>query len=657
MGVEYLYGVPRLFFIRESCPMTNSHHAFKKILLITSLFFCSFSQSIYAGDNPSTAIDSPELITNPEYDGGTLYLENCAGCHEGQIKKAPHFSLVQQMTPNAIFTAQESGLMKDQASALNSDEHQAIAEYITGIAMSDAPSLSDAKMCEAGSSSFDFNATPDVISWGVTPKNHRYQSTDVTGIKASDIPNLTLKWAFRYPGAIKARSQPLIAGGMLFVGSHAGIVYALDKDTGCMHWTFQAKGEVRNAIVSDQWTSGDTTANPRLYFGDILGNIYAIEALTGKLVWSDRPDPHPSATITAALTPFEDKLFVPISSLEVTAAANPEYACCTFRGNLVSYQSATGKKNWQSYTITKEPYVSGQNSIGTDYIAPSGAPIWNTPSIDVKRRRLYAGTGENYSSPADGSSDAIIAFDLDSGKVLWKQQTTAGDAWNIGCEVPEEINCPPEDGPDYDFAAATIIAVDKNGKDIILSGQKSGEVFAMDPDNNGEIIWQNKVGRGGIQGGIHFGMALDGQQLYVPISDFFGGDRWPGTPYPGMFALDITTGKALWYTETKDICDGLDNCFPGFSAAATAIEGGVIAGAMDGHLRAYDRESGKLIWDYDSLKSYDTIDGKTAKGGSFGGGQGPIFKDGMMYVNSGYGVYTHMGGNVLLAFELKKSAK
>lgn len=623
----------------------------------SSILVLVFSFFLIGCENKSSTEPAPQDEGTQAPDGSALYAENCSGCHEGQVAKAPHFTLIQQMTANALLAAQEDGLMREQASGMTTAERVAVAEHITGTQIGEAPLLSEALTCEAGSSPFDYAAIPDVTGWGMTPDNHRYQPTSVTGMTAADIPNLELKWAFRYPNALKARSQPLIAGGALFVGSHAGIVYALDKDTGCTRWTFQAKGEVRNGIISDTWQSGDSDANPHLYFGDILGNIYAIEAVTGKLSWIDRPDNHASATITAAMALFEDTLFVSVSSLEVVPAANPSYECCTFRGSVVSYQAGSGEKNWTSYTITQEQSVSGQNSVGTNTIAPSGAPVWNTASIDAKRRRIYVGTGENYSSPADGSSDAIFAINMDDGSVAWKQQTTKGDAWNIGCEVPLEINCPVEDGPDYDYAAATIIATDANGKEIILAGQKSGVVYAMDPDNNGAIIWSTKVGRGGVQGGVHFGMAVDGDLLYVPISDLYGGDRWPGRPYPGMFALDITTGEKLWYTETEDICDGLQYCSPGFSAAPTAIEGGVIAGGMDGHLRAYERDTGKLIWDFDTLRSFDTIDGKTAQGGSFGGGQGPIFKDGMMYVNSGYGVYEHIAGNVLLAFELKKSGE
>jgi polyvinyl alcohol dehydrogenase (cytochrome) len=278
--------------------------------------------------------------------------------------------------------------------------------------------------------------------------------------------------------------------------------------------------------------------------------------------------------------------------------------------------------------------------------------VWGVPVIDEKRRRIYLGTGENYSSPADDTSDAIMAFDLDSGELIWKQQMTANDAWNMGCEVENQANCPEEDGPDYDFGAATILAVNKAGDDILLAGQKSGEVFGFNPEN-GELLWRNKLGRGGIQGGIHFGMAVEGEVVYVPISDFVGGDRWPGVARPGMYALDINTGELIWSTPAEDVCAGREFCQPGISAAATAIDGVVLAGGMDGHMRAYDSSSGKVIWDFDAIQEYATLSGRRGFGGSFGGATGPVFKDGMMYLNSGYGIYFHMPGNVLLAFSVE----
>ncbi len=453
--------------------------------------------------------------------------------------------------------------------------------------------------------------------------------------------------------ALRARSQPAIAGNTLFVGSQNGTVYALDKHTGCIRWSFTTVAEVRTGIVVDP-REAVHKGQPLIYFGDLVGNVYAVNAATGELAWRDRPDDHPSLTLTAAPALHDGVLYVPLSSLEVTEAADPNYACCTFRGGVAAYDAATGEKLWTGYTIDTPPEVVGKNAVGTDRIAPSGAPVWNTPAIDTKRGVLYVGTGENYSSPANDTSDAIIALSLKDGSIVWHQQMTPGDAWNMGCETPERINCPPEDGPDYDFGAATILAQTGDGRELIVAGQKSGHVHALDPDKGGEVVWQRKLGRGGIQGGVHFGMAVDGDTVYAPMSDFDGGPRWPGTPRPGMFALDLATGETLWYAEAKDQCDGREFCQPGISAAASSLPGGVIAGAMDGMLRIYDKKTGDVVWEYDSTITYDTLDGGESHGGSFGGATGPVLSGDMLFVNSGYGIYVHMPGNVLLAFGPKR---
>lgn len=590
-----------------------------------------------------------EVAAPAEPDGAALYQQHCASCHEGGVAKAPQLSLLQIMPPTSILRAMQGGVMQTQAAAMTDAQQRRLAEHISGHSLSEATMTSAAPECSAERSAFDFSARPDTAGWGVNLGNHRFYDRDLAGLAATDINQLELKWAFAFPGALRARSQPAIAGGALFIGSQDGTVYALDKDTGCIRWRFSTVAEVRNGIVVADWEP-DTKTPPLLYFGDLVGNVYALNATTGELAWRDRPDDHPSLTLTASPALHDGRLYVPLSSLEVTAAADPGYACCTFRGGVAVYDARSGEKLLTSYTIAEPPAVVGKNTAGTDRIAPSGSPVWNTPALDVERGVMYVGTGENYSSPANDTSDAIIALSLKDGSIVWSQQMTAGDAWNMGCETEERINCPPEDGPDYDFGAATVLATTSEGRDLVLAGQKSGDVYALDPDRGGAIVWQKKLGRGGIQGGVHFGMALEGDVLYVPISDFDGGPRWPGEPLPGMYAVDIRSGKVLWYTRAEDTCEGREFCQPGLSAAASAIEGGVIAGAMDGVLRVYDKATGEVLWSYDSVREFTTTDSGTAQGGSFGGAAGPVFSDGMMFVNSGYGIYFHMPGNVFLAF-------
>jgi len=585
-------------------------------------------------------------------EGKRLYDQHCATCHGGTVAKAPPLSLLQIMAPGSILRAMNGGVMQQQAAPLTEVERRQLAEWLAGRSIDAVIAERPAPACEGGAATFDVGQPPDQEGWGMTRDNRRHVPAAAARLTAADLPRLELKWAFAYPNALRARSQPATAGGALFVGSQDGTVYALDQRTGCIRWSFSTVAEVRTGIVVESWPAGATDVRPLLFFGDIVGNVYALEAATGKLVWRDRPDDHPSLTITATPVLHDGRLYVGMSALEVTEAADPHYACCTFRGGVATYDARSGKKLWTGYTIAEPPAEVGRNAVGTPRIAPSGAPVWGTPTIDPERGLIYVGTGENYSSPANDTSDAIIALRLSDGSIAWSRQMTAGDAWNMGCETPERVNCPPEDGPDYDFGAATILATTADGKDVLLAGQKSGAVFALDPNDNGRILWQRKLGRGGIQGGVHFGMAVDGTTLFVPMSDFDGGPRWPGEPKPGMFALDIATGDVLWYTPAEDQCEGREFCQPGISAAVTAIDDAVVAGHMDGRLKVYDGATGKVTWEYDSVRDFATVSGVTARGGSFGGGAGPVLKNGMLFVNSGYGIYFHMPGNVLLAFGL-----
>jgi polyvinyl alcohol dehydrogenase (cytochrome) len=543
--------------------------------------------------------------------GAALYAQHCESCHNGSVAKAPQRTMLEIMSPASILRAMQAGVMQSQAAAMSAVEQQLLAEFLTGRPLIASGSMRAAPVCSAESAVFDFAAPPDTRGWGVDSGNRRFFDAGIAGLTAADLPNLELKWAFAFPDALRARSQPATAGGALFVGSQDGTVYALEQHSGCVRWMFQASAEVRTGIVVEPWAPGERV-EPRLFFGDLLGNVYAVSAVSGALMWRDRPDDHPSLTITAAPALHEGRLYVSLSSLEVTAAADPGYACCTFRGGVAVYDASTGEHIATHHTIDELPRVVGKNAAGTDRIAPSGAPVWNTPTLDPRRGVLYVGTGENYSSPANATSDAILALSLTDGTIVWSQQMTSGDAWNMGCETEERINCPPEDGPDYDFGAATILVTTSSGRDLVLAGQKSGEVFALDPDRGGAIVWRRKLGKGGIQGGVHFGMTVDGDTLYVPMSDFDGGPRWPGKPSPGMFAVDIPTGEQLWFTETDDRCSGREYCQPGLSAAASSLPGGVVAGAMDGVLRAYSKATGAVIWEHDSVRDYATTDGGSA---------------------------------------------
>lgn len=623
---------------------------FRKPLIICFLALLSW------GCQPASETSTPPQTVNEdqlELSGEKLFAENCASCHNGSVQKAPHKDMLNLMPPDYTLKAMTAGIMQSQSAHLTRDEKKRVAEYLGMQSLSAKPFKLPAK-CTGNALIFDQNEPPKWLGWGGDLGNSRLHDADITSINSKSIPNLKLKWAVEMPGATRARSQPMLAGGSLFIGGADGTFMALDAKTGCLRWIFQARAEVRHAAFIEPW-EGSAAKAPRLYFGDLLGHVYAVNAKTGTLIWTHRADPHPNATITAAPVLHDGRVFFAVSALEVTSAADAKYECCTFRGSMVAYDAASGDKLWQTYTIDNPATKQGQNDLGTKLYGPSGAPLWASVAIDQKRNQIYAGSGENYSSPGSDRSDAVIAFDMNTGKINWTMQALADDVWNMACMSEYPIirqACPKENGPDYDFGAGIIYAENSNFGDRVIAGQKSGDLFFIDPDN-GEIIKKTKIGRGGIQAGIHFGMALDGDTLYVPISDFPDGREPVELAKPGMFAVSTKDAEVNWFTrDPDDVCVDRDFCTPGISAAPTAFEGAVIAGSMDGNLRAYDKETGDVIWSFDTTKPVKTLTGTMANGGSMGGSAGPIAKDNMLYVVSGYGIYYHMPGAVLLAFEV-----
>lgn len=597
---------------------------------------------------------SAEEKAEKTWPGEKLFADNCLSCHGGASPKAPSPNILGMMLPDTILDALNNGVMKNMAAGLKPEERVQIAEYLTKTSMADYTPPAPPVMCEGKAKEFDLASPPPQVNWGYD--NHRLTPSSVAGLTKEDLPRLKLKWAFAYPGAIQGRSQPVVAMNTLFVGSQNGTVYAFDLDSGCAKWTTKVGAEVRTGVIVDNWAAGTKAANPHVYFGDLAGNVHALDALTGKPVWRVRPDAHSDSTITGSPVPVGDTLIVPVSSLEVGSAEDPKYACCTFRGSVVALDKATGRMKWQHFTVVNQPKPTGKkNRVGAEIIAPSGAPVWGTPTVDAKRGLVYFGSGESYTSPADNNSDAVFAVDLKTGKRKWHTQLLAKDAWNNSCmyDKGNHPNCPEERGPDSDVAAPVLLLDIGGGKQVLVAGAKSGIVHALDPDT-GKKLWATRVGRGGLQGGVHFGMAAEGPYLYVPIYDTMD-DAWGGQftdpGFPGVHMVDARTGKIVWRDKTKSQCNGRKDCEPGVSASASAIPGAVIAGHLDGWLRAYDQKNGKVIWQVDTAKEYKTANGAVAKGGSFSGPGATLYK-GRLIVNSGYGFAMKMPGNALLVYSL-----
>ena len=415
-----------------------------------------------------------DLETHP---GRQLFTQNCLACHSGAVPKAPAVVWLEMLEPDTVLTSMSEGIMQQQAAHLSEEEQLHIAEYLARSELDEYQPPAPPPACQ--SPALDLEAAPPApVGWG--HDNSRFVSEAVGGLTGEEVSSLRLKWAFAFPGAIRARSQPAVGWNTVFVGSQSGTVYAFDLDSGCARWTYRAGAEVRTAIVAD-------AKDERLYFGDILGRVYAIDAMSGEELWRAEVDDHANATITGTPTLGGGLLAVPVSSLEVTSAADPEYSCCTFRGSVVALDPATGERVWKTHTVPDEPTTQGTTSAGAQILGPSGAPVWNSPTYDAKRDRFYFGSGENYSSPADENSDALFAVDARTGRKLWQVQFTQNDAWNVGCMMGNE-NCPEEDGPDLDIAASAIMVPIDNDRDMIVVGQKSGVTYGVDAE-----LWRNCV--------------------------------------------------------------------------------------------------------------------------------------------------------------------
>lgn len=582
--------------------------------------------------------------------GEKSFTTYCASCHLGTMPEAPVMSALKLYPPQRIVTALESGVMSTQGLALSKKEKHNLAYYLTGKTFKKEKIETHFSCKENSIPTPKLTLSTKWNGFGGNDNSTRFQPNENTFTK-ENINKLTLKWAFAFPEATRVRSQPVVTPQMTFIGSQEGIIYALDTETGCAHWEYQADAEVRGSLYLLPDIEG---APSTLYFGDFKANVYALNAQTGTLDWKSNISNHPMATITGSVVADQNRVYVPLSSTEVIAAARPNYQCCTFRGTFVALDRKNGSKIWTTYT-TDKPQYTYDSSVGTKQFGPSGAPIWSSPTLDKKRGLVYVTTGQNYSSPATTTSDAAIAIDIKSGEIKWSKQVTKNDAWNGAC-IYKRPNCPKEDGPDFDLGASPMLVMDKFGKDRILIGQKSGLVYALDPDKNGEIMWQARLGSGGTMGGVHWGMSTDNEQVYVGISDLPTKNRYSvGKAQPGLNALNLQTGKRIWHYTPPFVCpkEGKFRCFNGISAAVSSSPGLVYAGGLDGVLRILDTNTGKSLWKFDTTQPIQTSNGVKGFGGAIES-DGPVIADEKLFITSGYDKWGEAPGNLLLVFSLNQ---
>lgn len=567
--------------------------------------------------------------------GVAIYQKHCATCHDAPDPQSriPAKPALQKMRAASIIRALASGVMKQQGAALSRVEQLSVAKLLgSSETVVNPPS---ANACPAG----DWKpriAAGDWRGWSADATNWRFQPTP--GFDASAVPQLKLKWAFGFPGGTSVRSQPTVFGGRLFVGAQDGTLYALDAATGCQHWSTTVPAPIRSSVaigqVQGRWT---------LFAGDSGGYLHAIDATNGAPLWKLRPEAHPAAVVTGTPVLHEGRVYVGVASYEEASATNPTYVCCSFRGSVVAVDAASGKLLWKTYTIDSEAKPGPVSKRGKPTMGPSGAGVWSAPTLDPGHGVMYVTTGDNYSDPPTANSDAVMALALDTGKIRWVRQMLANDAYNSSCSNPTKFNCPDSDGPDHDLGASAMLVNLPGKRRALILAQKSGEVHAVDPDKQGEVLWHARVGKGGALGGIQWGISTDGQRAYAAVSDL----RHEAAG--GIYALRLDNGERIWQTPAPPCAP--QPCSPAQSAAITAMPGVVFSGSVDGHLRAYSTADGKIIWDYDTTQAFTTANGVAAHGGSMDVG-GPVIAAGRLYVGSGYGQWGGKPGNVLLAFEI-----
>lgn len=555
-----------------------------------------------------------------------------------------------------------SGSTDSEPPAAAQDEAPA-GDEAPGIADSDAP----VKSCGDG---VDRHAAVLSNGFGFGLANTR---STASAINSANVGLLRLEYAHAADGYTWKRGAPAVTEQAVFFSAGRDLI-AMNRLSGCTYWRYRIPQRYRAVLIggnalraSSIYLLDDDPQRPALVLaGDFYGNFYAVNAETGEAVWSRFLGTEPAHHwITGGAQYHDGTLFVPVASKEVTAAAVELGRCCTSHGMLQALDPYTGATRWTYHTTDDASLQADTGKLG-----PNGATIWGTPAIDPARRLIYVGTGQNLTPPVTETSDAIIALDMDDGSVRWIYQTTSGDAWNAGCELGPLLNtdCVQPAGHDFDIGAPPILVRQSNGSDAVLAGTKSGDVYSLDADN-GALNWTRKLGQGGTLGGIHWGMATDGQRVYAAVSDVHVNkapsqisllERAQILPVenatPGIYALDLLTGALAWEIHPQHWYEGA--WYDSIYSAALSISNDLLfAGSLDGRLRAFDTQDGRELWHYDSTRDFVDVNGVSSHGGTIDS-VGAVPAGDTLLLNSGYDTfgghneYQFGPGNGLLVFRL-----
>ena len=623
-------------------------HSLHSAILLSLLLPLSFTS---AQTRNSVAADHP---------GQQVFEQNCSSCHVSAANSSdnqtiPTIESLQTLSAAALEFAINEGVMYGQASTLSNEQKAMIVDFL---AAEEDDSWLAATMCDAGNRMIDLNQPTYLPGIGVDANSSRNMSVENAGLNTADMANLELAWALAFPGVGALRASPVMVGSTLFYSATGSRrVFALDANSGCAKWVFKSPTRLRSSLAYGSLGASGTNA---VIFGDGEGFVYALNAETGEQIWSTDVRSHGRGVrLTGGMVLHENQVFVPVSASGVSQGGTATFECCTGHGEIVTLNATTGAINWVYHTMGEAEYTGEVNSIGVRLRGPSGAPIWSTPTVDAARGTLYVTTGENTSHPATNTSDAIIALNIETGAEKWAFQGMVHDVWNTACGGRSPgPNCPnqaPSTLADKDFGGSAIL-VNRAEGDILLAGQKTGDLWALNPDT-GSLLWNQRIGSGTSLGGNHWGIASDGEKVFHPINDP-GTARGTYVPRPGMYTFFIGTGEPSWSHEVVPDCENrserLRGCENrnGFSVTPLLIDGALITAGIDGRLYIFDKDNGDILFEYDTVKEYDTVNGVPGLGGAIDA-HGIAAGGGMLFINSGYGRVGGTPGNVLLAFKPK----